>query len=108
MKWGEIGKSLNINISFCSGLFALDINLYTKTPPYRLIVLIGAGKRLHVFLKDTGLSFKRQHLSAYTSVCFGSYVLTCKPIRPYVSAYTYIAYHVSCSKIRRNLLQVLS
>ena len=65
-------------------------------------------KRLHVFLKDTDLSLKRPHLSAYTSVCFGSYVLTCKPIRPYVSAYTYIACHVSCSKIRRNLLQVLS
>ena len=58
-------------------------------------------KRLHVFFKDADLS-------AYTSVCFGSYVLTCKPIRPYVSAYTYIACHVSCSKIRRNLLQVLS
>ena len=39
---------------------------FSKTPPYRLIVWIEAGKRLHVFLKDADLSLKRPYVSAHT------------------------------------------
>ena len=60
-----VSEGLSVYVNVREKLLT-NIPPLSKTPPYRLIVWIGSGKRLHVFLKDTDLSLKRPYVSAHT------------------------------------------